>query len=72
MSSLAGMVIMWPNLLAKGVGKVMISLNARCSAMPHTPFQKLNISFLCARTKEETYWAMIVSKIRILPTFSKG
>lgn len=44
-------------LLAKDVGKVMISLNAGCNAVPHTPFQKLNMSFLSARMREETYWA---------------
>ena len=44
-------------LLAKDVGKVMISLNAGCNAVPHTPFQKLNTSVLLARMREETYWA---------------
>ena len=48
--------IMQANLCAKDVGKVMISLDASCNVIPHTLFQKLNISLSLAKPREEIYW----------------
>lgn len=34
----------------------MISLDASCNVVPHSLFQKLNISLLLAKPQEEIHW----------------